>query len=336
MLSIRDNITELERLAAERDTAVGCYRDSLRNVADYAVELDDQVTSQHRRYVTEVAESLSSPTPETLRQASATLRALLRDYRGKAAEYLNHIREQLASTARALEEVMNSLAQTDGDCESRMRSALGGLREVAQQPAAAPIRDLLLAATNAVSNGVEEMRKQHQSHVAQFMTEIHMLHNRIGQLESAANIDSVTQLLTRAEIERHIRSLERGNASVLLMIASGIRLSDVRFNGDVSAELAGAFTKRLRNVLPPNTVIGRWSTEEFVAIILNAPAADAIKIAKAVGEHLSGTYSCLLDGKVVRPDLQVRVTVVEPADGGPERLLARVRESMTQTLAAPA
>jgi GGDEF domain-containing protein len=109
----------------------------------------------------------------------------------------------------------------------------------------------------------------------------------------------------------------------------------VRFNGDVAAELAGAFTKRLRNVLPPNTVIGRWSTEEFVAI-LSAPVADAIKVAKVVGEQLSGTYSCLQDGKVVRPDLQVRVMVVDRAEGSPERLLGRVREFMTQTLAMTA
>jgi GGDEF domain-containing protein len=334
MLSIRNNITELERLAAERDTAVDCYRDLVNNVATYAVELDNQVTSQHRRYVTAVAESLSS-TSESLREAGAALPALLRDYKVKAAEYLNNIREQLASTARALEEVMESLAQTDSDYETRMRSALGSLRELAQQPAAAPVRDLLLSATNVVGNGVEEMRKRHQAHVAQFTTEIRMLHNRIGQLESAASVDSVTQLLTRAEIERHIRSLEQGNVSLLLITTSGLRLSEVRFNGDVTAELAGAFTKRLRNTLPPNAVIGRWSTEEFVAI-LDAPAADAIKIAKAVGEQLSGTYSCLLEGKVVRPDLQVRVMVIEGAGGSAERLLARVREFMAPTLAVPA
>ncbi|MGB7760256.1 MAG: GGDEF domain-containing protein [Bryobacteraceae bacterium] len=333
MLSIRNNITELERLAAERDTAVDCYRDVVHNVATYAVELDDQLTSQHRRYVAAVAENLSSSS-ESLREASATLRALLRDYRAKAAEYLNHIREQLASTASAIQEVMESLAQTDGDCDTRMRSALAGLREIAQQPAAAPIRDLLMSAANAVGNGVEEMRKQHQAHVAQFMTEIRMLHSRIGQLESAASIDSVTQLLTRAEIERHIRSLEQSTVSLLLMVTSGLRLSEVRYSVDVAAELAGAFTKRLRNVLPLNTVAGRWSTEEFVAI-LSVPAADAIKVAKAVSEQLSGTYSCLLDGKVIRPDLQIRVTLVEPAEGGPERLLLRVREFMARTLAPP-
>lgn len=334
MLSIRSNITELERLAADRDTAVDCFRGVIHNMADYAVELDEQVTSQHRRYVTAVAEGLAS-TSESLREAGATLRALLRDYRAKAAEYLNHIRAQLASTAGALEEVMESLAQTDGDWETRMRSALTGLREVAQQPAAAPVRDPLLAAANAVASGLEEMRKQHQSHVAQFMTEIRLLHSRIGQLESAAAIDTVTQLLTRAEIERHIRALGQGNVSLLLMASSGLRLAEVRFSGDVAAELAGAFTKRLRNILPANTVIGRWSFEEFVAI-LNAPVADAIKAAKAAGEQLSGTYSCLLEGKVVRPDLQVRVMVVECAEGSPERLLARVREFMARTLAMPA
>ncbi|MGA2039817.1 MAG: GGDEF domain-containing protein [Bryobacteraceae bacterium] len=333
MLSIRNNIAELERLAAERDVAVDCYRDAIHNVAAYAVELDEQATAQHRSYVTAVAEALSSA-PESLREANATLRALLRDYRGRAAEYLNNIREQLASTARALEEVMESLAQTDGDCETQLRTALGGLRELAQQPAAAPVREQLLSAANEVGNGVEEMRKQHQAHVAQFMTEIHMLHSRIGQLESAASIDSVTQLLTRAEIERHIRTMEQGNVSLLLMSTSGLRLSEVRFNGEVAAELAGAFAKRLRNVLPAKTVIGRWSTEEFVAI-LNAPGPEAVKAAKTVGEQLSGAYSCLLDGKVVRPDLQVRVTVVERTEGSPERLLERVREFMTRAMAVP-
>ncbi len=334
MLSIHNNITELDRLAAERDTAVDCYRSSLHNVADYAVELDSELTSQHRRYVEAVAEGLSSSS-DSLREASATLRALLRDYRVRAAGYLNNIREQMASTARALEEVMESLAQTDGDYDTRMRNALGSLREVAEQPAAAPIRELLLAATNSVGNSVQEMRKQHQAHVAQFMTEIRMLHNRIGQLESAASVDSITQLLTRAEIEKHIRSLEQGNVSLLLITASGLRLCEMRYNNEVAAELGGAFSKRLRNGLPPKTVIGRWSTEEFVAI-LNASPADAIKVAKAIGEQLSGMYSCLLDGKVVRPDLQVRVTVVEFAEGSTEHLLTRVREFTARALAVPA
>ena len=332
MLSIRNNINELERIAGERDSAVDCYRETIKNVAHYAVDVDEQTTSQHRSHVTAVAERLSF---ESLREASSTLRALLRDYRGRAAEYLKDIRDQLVSTARALESVMESLAQTDGDSETRMRGALGGLREVAQHPAAAPVRDLLSAAANSIAQCVEEMRKQHQANAAQFVTEIRMLHQRIAQLESAATIDSVTQLLTRGEIERHIQALGECPTSLLLLTTSGIRLAEVRFDNSVSVELAGAFSKRLRNMLPQNTVVGRWSTEEFVAI-LSASGPEAIKVARIVGEQLSGTYTCLLDGKVVRPDLQVRVTVVEPSEGGPERMLARVRELMMRTLTIPA
>jgi GGDEF domain-containing protein len=216
-----------------------------------------------------------------------------------------------------------------------MRGTLDELRGLADRPEAAPIRDPLLAAASAVGDGVEDMRKQHLAHVAQFKTEIRMLHNRIGQLESAASIDSVTQLATRAEIEKQIRGLEPGSATLLLIHASGLRLCEMRFNGEVAAELAGAFTRRLRNNFAPNTLIGRWSTEEFAAI-LRAPAAEAIKLARIAGEQLSGTYSCLLDGKVVRPDLQVRVTVVEFAEGSAERLLMRLRELTSRTLAIPA
>jgi len=334
MLSIHDHITELERLSLERDLAVGCYRDAMNNVAAYAVELDEPTTSQYRRYVAEAAGGLANPTADVLRDTNATLRALLRDYRSKAAHYLNAIREQLAATAQALEDVLESLAQTDGDAESRMSKAVGSLREIAEQAAAAPIRDALLAATDAMGQSLEEMRKQHQAHVVEFKTEIRMLHARIGQLESAASVDSVTQLLTRVEIERHIGSLTPGNASSLLVTASGLRLAEVRFNPAVAAELAGAFTKRLRNVMPQNAVIGRWSTEEFVAL-LNVSRGDGIKVAKVVTEQLSGTYSCLLSGKVVRPELQVRVTVIEPVTGSPEDLLRRISEVMTRSLPPP-
>lgn len=333
MLSIREAMTDLEQLAAQRDAAVDCYREALQNVAHYAVELDEPVTSQHRRHVEDLAARVSS-TIESLREAGATLRALLRDYRNRAAEYLNNIREQLASTAHALEEVMESLAQADGDHEARIRTALGAMRDAAQHPAASPIREMLLSAADAIGTGVEEMRKQHQAHVAEFMAEIRVLHTRIGQLESAASIDSVTNLLTRGETERHVLSLEPNTVNLVLMVTSGLRLAEVRFNAEVASQLAGAFTKRLRNLVPENATVGRWSTEEFVGILGGSPA-DAIKIAKAIGEQLSGSYSCLLEGKVVRPELQVRVMVLERAEGSAERLLGRVREYMSQSITAP-
>jgi len=75
-------------------------------------------------------------------------------------------------------------------------------------------------------------------------------------------------------------------------------------------------------------VIGRWSSEEFVAI-LDLPKREALTTAKWVSEHLSGSYSCLLAGKTVRPSLQIDVAVVENAGNTPERLIGRVKAFFT-------
>jgi GGDEF domain-containing protein len=90
-------------------------------------------------------------------------------------------------------------------------------------------------------------------------------------------------------------------------------------------ELSGAFAKRLRNAVPAGSAVGRWNQEGF-AVVLSLPAAEAIRTAKLISEQLSGPYACLLDGKPVRPALQVTVAVVEIQQVAPDRRIAKVRE----------
>src|SRR4051812_37463989 len=96
MISIRKSMSELERCQQERTLAMECYLAAIRNSAQYAVELDDSVTAPHREYLGVVAEDVSLGTKEALEESRATLRGLLRDYRDKAARYLNDLRDELA------------------------------------------------------------------------------------------------------------------------------------------------------------------------------------------------------------------------------------------------
>jgi GGDEF domain-containing protein len=91
----------------------------------------------------------------------------------------------------------------------------------------------------------------------------------------------------------------------------------------VAAELATAFLRRLQGALPAPALIGRWSLEEFAAIV-RAPRTETTNLAKWIGENLSGTYSCLLSGKTVRPSLQITVAVLEVNGFSPEELMKRV------------
>jgi len=323
MVSIGQSLSELDRCHEERATLAECYRAAIHNVAHYAIELEGQTTARYRQYLEALALEVAEAEPAGLRENSANLRALLRDYRDKAAEYLNHLREDLTATATALQQIVDTLAQADGDADTRVRGSLSRLREIASSPAAAPVRALLTGVAAHIEASIEELRKQHQVTVSQFLVEIRMLHKRINTLETAAALDDLTKLFSRAEIEQRLLAIPPGDAHLILMAVTGLRRAESRFSSEVCAELTGAFAKRLRNSVPLEAVIGRWSVEEFV-VILAVPEEESRKIARYIAEHLSGTYVCLHGGKTVLPGLQVKTSMVPALEGGSPQLVQRV------------
>src|SRR5439155_14914009 len=106
------------------------YLQAIRNTANYALELDDEITAPYRQHLRALADDISSGDADRLRDSRATFRSLIRDYRDKASQYLAGLREQLAGTARALEEILESLSQADGESETKLRASVQGLRSM--------------------------------------------------------------------------------------------------------------------------------------------------------------------------------------------------------------
>ncbi len=324
MISIQTSLSELERSHLLRTAALEAYVLAIQNIARYPVELDEEHTAAHRKHLAALAGEVGTGTPEALSDSRSTLRGLLRDYRDKAIQYLGNLRDELAGTARTLEEVLDSLGQADGDHETHLRTALGRLRQVASTPGHAALGSVVSAAADSIENSLEQLRKQHQLTTSQFLVEIRMLHKRIDALESAVSVDEVTRLATREEFTEQVRSTPAGQYCLLLMAARGLRRAEVQYGTEVGAELCAAFAKRLRNSLPLSAVVGRWGAEEFVAI-LTVKKSEALASAKWITEHLSGAYACLKGGKAVRPSVQLTVGVVETAaNEDPEHIIDRV------------
>jgi hypothetical protein len=250
MISIQSSLTELERNHQIRAAVMDCYILAIKNIAHYAVELDEELTGPHRKHLETLAAEVASGTSEALSDSRATLRGLLRDYRDKACHYLGSLRDELAGTARTLEEILDGLGQADGDHEKNLRCALGKLRQVAAAPGHAALGTVICTAADSIENSLEQVRKQHQLTTSQFLVEIRMLHKRIDALEAAASIDEVTRFATREELAERIRSSPAGQYCLLLVGARGLRRAEVQFGKEVGEELSGAFAKRLRNSLP--------------------------------------------------------------------------------------
>lgn len=324
MISIQSSLTDLERSHQIRAEVLDCYLLAIRNIAHYAVEVDEEITSTHRKYLKELADEIATGRQEALLASRATLRGLLRDYRDRASLYLAKLRDDLTGTARALEEILDTLSQADGDHETTLRNALVKLREAAALPSGGSIAPLVNAAANSIEQSVEQLRKQHQLTVSQFMVEIRMLHKRIDSLEAAAAIDEFTRFENREETIERIRNTAAGSYSLLLIGARGLRRTEVQFGKEVGDELAGAFAKRLRNSLPANASFGRWGAEEFV-ITLSMKKSEAMATGKWISENLAGSYACLKGGKAVRPMLQLTVGVVDTVSSEkPERVVERI------------
>jgi GGDEF domain-containing protein len=322
MISIRESIADLDKIHQLRAAAVDCYLTAIRNIAQYAVELEATISEPFKKHVASLAGEVANASESFLQESKATLRCLLRDYRDKAAQYMAGLHNELSSTTSALQEIMESLSQTDGDHEMKLRSAVSRLRDACRTADAASVRSAVALAADHIEQSLEQLRKQHQVTIAQFHMEIRVLHKRIDALETSAEIDNLTKLLTRAEIEDRIAETQPGHC-ILMIKVSGIRLAENHFSPDVAAELTAAFTKRLRNTLPPGSPIARWSSEEFLAI-LAISKADAVTLAKWIAEHLCGPYSCLNEGKTVRPSLQLSVGVIQRGDETADQLISKI------------
>jgi GGDEF domain-containing protein len=186
------------------------------------------------------------------------------------------------------------------------------------------VGSVIAAAADSIENSLEQVRKQHQLTTSQFLVEIRMLHKRIDSLESAAAVDEITRCATREELISLIRSSTAGEYCLLLLGVRGLLRAEVQFGKSVGAELAGAFAKRLRSSLQSSALLGRWGAEQFV-VVLTGSKAEALASGKWITESLSGPYSCLNNGKAIRPTLQLTVGVVDTAAREtPDRILERI------------
>ncbi len=323
MISIRGSMVELEKCHRDRLLAVDCYVGAIKNLANYTVELESDATESQKRYLNALASEVAAGTREVLFESQATLRGLLRDYRDRIVAYVRNLRSELEGAASALEQILGSMAQSDGDHEARLRGALSKLREVSRTPEGQAVGAIVLDAVDAIDQSLEQIRKEHQLTVSQLQVEMGMLHKRIDSLEAAATLDRFTEFYNRREMEERIRATVEPY-TLLLVRASGLRLAEIQYKAEVAAQLTAAFTKRLRSTLPPSAVIGRWASEDFVAMLpMSQP--EVTSIAKGVGAQLSGSYACLLAGKTVRPGIQLSVAVVDSEGAPADRVIDRVK-----------
>ena len=280
--------------------ALDCFRAAVRDVAFYAIELDKDVTAHYRQELTRLEAHADGAPAEALP-------SLLRHYRNQMVAYVSRLSRELSESAASLRQILDSVAQGDGEYEVRMRRSLTRLQEFAGSPESAAVHEGLIAAIRTVRGGLDEIARRQESTISQLMEEIHALHRKIDSMESAASVEVLAAVLTRVELEKRLQSPAAPADGSMLLAVKGILEAQAHFDKQVATQLTAAFLKRLYRILPEGSAVGRWGQEEFLVLLAAGQQSD-VPPDSILQDQLSGSYACSQDGKVVRPTLQVRVT----------------------------
>jgi GGDEF domain-containing protein len=317
MISIRASINDLERIDELQNASLECYRSALQAMAQYAVEFDDRATASYRQHVAAMSGDLHGKTDAPQLFASRSLlRDELRDYHDKAAAFLGGLREELSQKAHALDLLVDAMATDDGEHEDRLRQSLARLREVADSPAAVPIRTVLATVSDQLAQGVEQVKRQNKLTIGQFRVEIQMLHSQVEALRAASSRNGCAYLNSRLEMETRISAVveTRKPFSLLLLRIRNLALIEKQFGAQARVDIMAAFTERAHKGTPDHAVFGRWSEEQFIGMI-EVDNAEAVALAKSLTQQISKPCASTENGKPPRPAPQVDVSIVDSSAG---------------------
>jgi len=268
VVSIHKHITELEVAHRLGKLSREGYIAAIRSAAQYAVELDSGITQPFRGRLQNLAAGVEA-SDSALAESGPRFRAELRDYRDRAKSYIDRLREDLALQAASLQKVYESMASGDGDHERRLGHTLKLLRELAAAREAEKVRAQITKAADSLEESLQELKRQQQVTIAQFLVEIQMLHQRIEKLEFSATNDRVTRLLNREEFEARVASAVAARSEFFLLLLRIRSLPQIKrqLGGAITDELLAAFAKRLRSCIKPDDPAGRWGENEFAILL---------------------------------------------------------------------
>lgn len=183
------------------------------------------------------------------------------------------------------------------------------------------IRECLRSLTECL----EEIKKARGSMVSHLQDEIRTLQKNVKRAENSAATDYVTGLANRREIERIIGNEVRGGQSfcVLYVWLSNYKALERELPRRASDQLVSLFTADLSQHAPAGQQLGRWSDDEFCAV-MNLERTAALRISRELAGRVAEGYHLKGYGSNRSVLLQAKLGVLESLpDESSERFLLR-------------
>lgn len=336
MISILKSFNDLDRLdeVEQRNrlfsAVLECYALAIDSSAHYAVEVDPALTVEFREHLKAIEEqSRKAANVDQLRHAQSSFRGELREYRDKSAGQLKKMRQELENATAAMMVFAETVATNGENHEQEVRAKLQDLQSTAKSQTIAEIRGGIGQAVAGIQSSVEQMQHGNQLVVAQLQDEIRVLHQQIEQERKAIYTDRASGAWNRQKIDTHIDNLLRQNQpfSLLMVSVRNLKRLDTQYSRTVVEGTLRALIARFAALTGDEAIIGRWSQDQFVAV-LDIPAGHAIPLSAEASAKLSGCYSVQENGQSQRVSVQATAGVIDRPAGAPAQTFHQKLEQL--------
>jgi GGDEF domain-containing protein len=290
-----------------------CYGLAIDSIAHYAVEVDPSLTASFRAHLKVIEEqSRVAASADDLRSAQSSFRGELREYRDQSALQLTKMRQEVVNATAAMTIFATAVAANGEDHQQQVSTQLGSLEATAQSDNLDDLRSAIGEAVVGIQSSVEQIQSSNRLVVAQLQDEIRVLHMQFEQDRRALFTDRASGAWNRQKIDMHLDNLLRqGQPFCLLLVRiRNLKRLESQHPRTVVEGALKALVSRFAAMTGEEAVIGRWTEDQFVAV-LDMPSGRAIPLSTGASGKLSGSYAVQENGLSQTVILQATAGVID-------------------------
>jgi GGDEF domain-containing protein len=291
LISLLKTGVEMARLEKFKKVALECYGLAIASTEQNVIEVDQQRAALFRGELQALVNQLGEATsPEQLQDIQDLFCEELREYRDSTHEQLRRLRKEMDAAVAALEEFAGNASSPGDDHEKELKQALRTLDAASASDQLDAIKAAIHGASGDILSSFERMQAKNQFAIAQLKDEIRLLHQKIQAGRRPAALKAETW--KRQEVDQRIDQMLNQNTSfcLVLIVLRNLKVLVSRYSGGVVEEALESLEVRLRDTLGGESMLGRWTTNQFVAILNVAPSS-AMAMSREAAQKLTEPYS---------------------------------------------
>jgi GGDEF domain-containing protein len=313
LISLWKAANDLDRLHDLQQATLECYAQAIASITQYAVAPDQARAAEFRKNLQTLEKQLrEAESAESIQAVENALRGELRDYQEHAHSRLDQLHQEVIGAAKAMKIFAESVSSNGADHEKQMEHELKHLDVLTTYEDLSQIRNGLQDARSSLAASFEQLRRSNQLVIAQLQDEIRLLHQAIQSERRALFTDRSSGTWNHQKMAERIEELMRLDDPFCLLLVKirNLKRMDGRYSRVVIEGALKAVLTRFKNLAGEDAMLGRWSDDEFVAILPVEPTS-ALALSRDVTRKLSGNYAVQENGVPQNIVLQVVSGIVD-------------------------